>query len=155
MHSLLTLSRRGVIYIQVKVIRLTHVVCEDDFSLEFEDRYTGAIESYSRLAPLRIELVKNRRSHVYCIKRTKVDEGVNGGRLSGGLGKGTGIWAASPMFPVITGPLLSPYLEVMEVVRPKFIKMRTCWHSRFVLLRSSTHHTRHGNERPATTIPNL
>jgi hypothetical protein len=48
----LTLLRRGIVHVEVKIIRLTHVVCKNDFSLEVKHRYTRAIESDSRFVLL-------------------------------------------------------------------------------------------------------
>ena len=59
-----TLLGRGVVDVQVKIVRLTEVVCKDNFTLQVEYGYASAVECYSRFVPARSELVKNRRRHI-------------------------------------------------------------------------------------------
>lgn len=48
----LTLLCRSIVHVEVKVIRLTHIVRKYNFSFEVKDRYTSAIECHSRLVLL-------------------------------------------------------------------------------------------------------
>ena len=64
----LTLLGRGIVDRQVKVVCLTHVVGENDFTLQIEDRDTRAIEGNPRFVLPRIKLVKDRRCHMYLKK---------------------------------------------------------------------------------------
>ena len=50
---------------KVKVIGLTHIVGEYDFTLQIKDGYASAVEGHSRLVLPWTEFVKNRRCHLY------------------------------------------------------------------------------------------
>jgi hypothetical protein len=61
----LTLLGRSIVDEQVKVVCLTHVVGQNDFTLQIEDRDTRAIEGNPGFVLSGIKLVKDRRCHMY------------------------------------------------------------------------------------------
>lgn len=54
---------RAVVDVKVKIIRLAQVMGNDDFLLQVEYGYAGAVECHPRLILPRLELVEHRRCH--------------------------------------------------------------------------------------------
>jgi hypothetical protein len=58
-----TLLGCRIINVKIEVIGLTHVIGENDFTLQIKDGDASAVKGHSRLVSSRGPLVKDRRGH--------------------------------------------------------------------------------------------